>query len=584
MSYRGKVLRVNLSSGDVAKEPLNMSWAEKYFGGPGLADKYLYEELESGIDLLSPANKFIIATGPLTGTNAPCSGRVSITTKSPLNGAILNSYMGGDLAPQLKWAGYDMLIIEGKSEKPAYLLINDDKVEIKDATWLWGKGTYETEDKLHEEYGKGVSVTTIGPAGEKLLTVAIVDSGHRQAARGAPGAVLGSKNLKAIVCSGSKSVGVADMPRFLEAVKKTMKEDLPSKANGWVREGGTPLIVDLTDAVGILPTRNWQDGSFEGSKKINGDRVRERNPQKKACFACPQCCGHYNVLNDVAVEGPEYETLALCGASCGIADLEAVIRFNALCDDFGIDTISTGNIVGFAMEMTEKGIKDFGVRFGDIDNYLKMPELIAYQKGVGKDLSRGVKYLGEKYGGKEFAMQVKGLELPGYDPRGSWSMGLAYATALRGGCHQPAWPAGEEALGDLNPFTIEGKAKIVIRLQNDNAIKWSLPICDFLSLRQETMSELISAAIGREVCVEELKKAGDRIWNVGKLFNLREGFSIADDSLPDRILTEPLKSKRPAGKIFPREEFDVMLQEYYKLRGWDTNGVPTPEKLNELEI
>jgi len=267
-----------------------------------------------------------------------------------------------------------------------------------------------------------------------------------------------------------------------------------------------------------------------------------------------------------------------------VDDIEAIIKFNAECDDVGIDTISAGNIVGFAMEMTERGIKDFGIRFGDIETYLKMPRLIGCQEGMGEELSRGVRYLAQKYGGIEFAMEVKGLELPGYDPRGSWSMGLAYATAYRGGCHMAGFPIASEAFGDMDPFTIEGKAKLTIDAQHYCTIKFSLVLCDFWAVSLETMSELISCVRGREISVAELEKAAERIWNVSRLFNVREGFKSGEDTLPDRIFKDPLKSGTPAGRVLPRDQFDAMLREYYQLRGWDSNGIPTPEKLKELEM
>jgi len=477
-----------------------------------------------------------------------------------------------------------MLILEGQAEKPSYLLVNDDRVEIRDASQLWGKGIFETEALLNKEHGEQAAVLSIGPAGENLVPIASVDSEHRQGARGGPGTVLGSKRLKAIVCSGSKNVIVPDMPGLLKLVKRVIWEDVLTDANLGMYEIGTPQIVELSNAAGVLPTRNFQDGVFEGVKAISWDSMKQFRPQKKACFACALGCGHYIVTKYCSVEGPEYETLALTGSNCGVADLEAVIRFNAECDDLGLDTISAGNVVGFAMEMTEKGIKDFGIRFGDIETYLRMPRLIAYQEEVGKELSRGVRHLAKKYGGTEFAMEVKGLELPGYDPRGSWSMGLAYATAPRGGCHMCAWPIADEAFGNLDPFTIEGKAQLVITGQHYNAIKFSLILCDFWALSLETMSELISCVLGREISVAQLEKAGERILNLSRMFNVREGFRAVDDYLPTRFFDEPLKSGKPKGKTLPREQFDSMLKEYYQLRGWDDMGVPTPEKLKELEI
>jgi len=585
MSYRWEVLRVNLSTGSVAKEPLNKSWTEKYFGGRGLGAKYLYEELEGGIDPLSADNELILATGPFTGTIVPCSGKLAITTKSPATGMILDCSIGGCFAPQLKFAGYDMLIIEGQAEKPVYLSIDNEKVEIHDASHLWSKGIFETESQLHEEHGMGAVVLSIGPAGENLIRFACIGSEYyRQAGRGGIGSVMGSKRLKAVVCSGGKDVTVFDMPRLLELAKKAIREDVLTDTNLWAHVEGTPSIVEMSNSSGVFPTRNYQDGVFAGAQKINADSIQKLRPHKKACFACALGCGNYLCVEDITVEGPEYETLALAGANCGVDDLRAIAKFNADCDDLGMDTISLGNVLGFAMEMTERGMKDFGIRFGDVETYLKMPRLVAYRKGVGKELSRGVKQLAKTYGGAEFAMQVKGLELPGYDPRGSWAMGLAYATASRGGCHMSAWPVADEAFGDLDPFTIEGKAQLVITGQHYNAIKFSLILCDFWALSMDTMSEMVSCVLGREVPTANLEKAGERVWNLLRLFNVREGFKVADDSLPARIFKDPLKSGTPAGRVLPREQFDSMLREYYQLCGWDSEGVPTPEKLKELEM
>jgi aldehyde:ferredoxin oxidoreductase len=568
----------------VKREPLKRDWAEKYFGGRGLGAKYLYEELKEGVAPLSPDNKIILATGPLTGTIVPCSGKLAIISKSPATGVIVDSSIGGTFASQLKYAGYDMLIIEGQANKPVYLAINDDKVEIRSAEYLWGKGIQETEQNLHEKHGIDTAILSIGPAGENLIPFSCAGSGNRQAGRSGIGSVMGSKRLKAIACSGSKDVTVPDMPRFLELIKKIMREDVLSNTNQWVYLTGTPTIVDMSNSSGILPTRNYQDGMFEGARNINAESILKLQPEKKACFACALGCGNYIRVKGGGVEGPEYETLALAGAGCGIDDLEAIARFNAECDDLGIDTISLGNVLGFAMEMTEKGIKDFGVRFGDTATFLKMPKLVAFREGIGQELSLGVKQLSRKYGGSEFAMQVKGLELPGYDPRGSWGMGLAYATASRGGCHMSAWPVADEAFGKLNPFTIEGKAQLVISGQNYNAIKFSLILCDFWALSLNTMSQIMSCVFNRHIPVTELETAGERIWNLLRLFNVREGFKIADDSLPERIFKDALKSGTPAGRVLPREQFDIMLQEYYQLRDWSREGVPTPEKLEQLKV
>ncbi len=584
MSYRWEVLRVNLSTGVANKEPLNEDWARKYFGGRGLAAKYLYEELGEGVDPLSPDNKVILATGPLTGTIVSCSGKLAIVSKSPATGLIVDCSIGGTFASQLKYAGYDLLIIEGQAKKPIYLLINDDRVEIRDAENVWGKGIYETDIILRKQHGTDTSVLSIGPAGENQIPFSCVGSEYRQAGRGSLGSVLGVKRMKAIICSGSKDMTVPDMPRLLDLVKQTIINDVLSDDNIWAYNEGTPMIVELANSSGVLPTRNYQDGVFESAQNINAESIKGLKPEKKACFSCALGCGKYLSLKETAVEGPDYETLALAGSNCGIGDLKAIAEFNAKCDDLGLDTISLGNVLGFAMEMTEKGIKDFGVRFGDVTTYLRMPELVTYREGIGQDLSLGVKQLSQKYGGSEFAMQVKGLELPGYDPRGSWGMGLAYATASRGGCHMSAWPIASEAFGDIDPFTIEGKAQLVISAQDSNAIKFSLILCDFWALSMETMSQIMSCLLDRDVTVAELESAGERIWNLLRLFNVREGFSVTDDSLPERVFKEVLRSGATTGKVLPRDQFDIMLQEYYRLRGWDNRGIPTPEKLAQLNM
>jgi aldehyde:ferredoxin oxidoreductase len=584
MSYTNEILRVNLTTGNIDREPLNKKWANQYFGGRGLGAKYLYEELPKGVDALSPDNKLIFATGPLTGTIVPCSGKLAVITKSPATRAIGDSSIGGTLAATLKFAGYDMLIVEGKAKQPVYLEISDDRVSIHPASELWGKGIGETEKALKAKHGYDSSVLSIGPAGENLIGFSCAGSEDRQAGRCGIGAVMGSKNLKAIVCEGTHSIAVPDMPQFLTFIKDLMVQDTLSETNEWVYSSGTPLIVDMSNAAGILPTHNYQDGTFKGAAGINAEAVQALKPEKRACFACPLGCGNYLHQKHGSVEGPEYETLALAGSGCGIDSLEAIALFNKECDELGLDTISMANVIGFAMELAEKGIRDFGMRFGDEAAFLEAPRLTALSEGVGTELRLGVRELSRRYGGADFAMQVKGLELPGYDPRGSWGMGLAYATASRGGCHMSAWPVAEEAFGDTDPFTITGKALMVANGQNINAIKFSLIICDFWALSLEKMSQIMSCLLNREVPIAELETAGERIWNILRLFNIREGFTTADDSLPKRIFNDALKSGATAGKVLPRDEFEKMLHEYYGIRGWDPQGIPTAAKLAKLEI
>ena len=584
MAYMDKVLRINLTTGKSTTESLNKDWAREYLGGKGLSIKYLYEELKPGIDPLSADNKLILMTGPITGTLVPNSGKLAIASKSPATGTILDCSIGGHFAHELKFAGYDAVIIEGKADKPVYLYIEDDKVELRSAEELWGKGAHETEHIITETLGDFITMA-IGQAGENLLPMACISSElYRQAGRGGIGAVMGSKNLKAVSVRGTGGIKIPDIRKFSAAMNKIKREDTMTDDNMWTYSDGTPMIVDLSQSTGILPTRNFQEGTFDEYKAINSDAVKSVLKVKKACFACPLACSNYVKMGKSEVEGPEYETLALCGSNCGIGDMEAVIEFNRLCDDHCLDTISAGNTVAFAMELTEKGIHDFGIRFGDVEKYLTMPTLIATRQGIGADLALGVKKMAEKFGGRDFAMEIKGLEIPGYEPRGSWAMGLAYGTADRGACHMRAWPAAVEAFGDIDPFTSEGKAELVIGMQDDNSVKFSAIWCDFWAISTERMAEILTLLLGRDITAAELTTIGERIYNLAHLFNEREGFDRKDDYLPARIHNEKLTTGFTAGRSLPKEEYEKMLSEYYKLRGWDENGKITAEKKKELNL
>ncbi|WP_027364383.1 aldehyde ferredoxin oxidoreductase family protein [Desulfotruncus alcoholivorax] len=583
--YQDLVLRVNLTTGKVATESLNKEWARDFLGGKGLGIKYLYEEVGPGVEALSPENKLIFMTGPFTGTIVPCSGKLGIITKSPLNGYILDCSIGGSAAVEIKRAGYDAVIVEGKSDYPVYLLIEDGQVELKEAGDYWGLCCHDTEEKLKKVYGDDYSVLSIGPAGENLVAYACITSDlYRQAGRGGVGAVMGSKMLKAVVVKGTGAVRAADAKKLMDVTYNAYKNDLLTDTNLWAYTDGTPMIVELSQTTGILPTRNFQQGTFDQFANIKSEAVAAAREAKKGCVSCGLGCGNFTRVGEAVVEGPEYETLSIAGSNCGINDLGAIVKFNANCDAFGLDTISAGGTIAFAMEMTEKGIYDFGIRFGDADKYVELPELIAKREGLGAELALGAKKLAEKYGGIEFAMQVKGLEFPGYDPRGAWGMGLAYATAPRGACHMSAWPVADEAYGEGNPFTIEGKAEMVKDLQHYNAAKFSLILCDFWALSFDIMAEMLSALLGEEVTAQSLEQAGERIFNLARLFNTREGLSAKDDVLPARIHRHPLATGSTEGKTLPEEEFIKMLLEYYSIRGWDNNGVPSGEKLQELGL
>lgn len=585
MGYQNKVLRINLSEKKCSNEPLHMEWARKYIGGKGLGIKYLFEELKPGTDPFSPENKLIFMTAPLTGTTVPCSGKLAIISRSPATGTILDCSIGGHIANEIKYAGYDAIIFEGALDTPGYLHIKDDTIAFLSAEDLWGKGSHEAETLLLKKYGKEAKVITIGPAGENLSTMACINSEYyRQAGRGGIGAVMGSKKLKGIVVQGTGGVKVHDISKALQRINEIMKEDTLTDDNLWAYTDGTAMLVEMSQNSGILPTRNFQDGTFEGYNKIDSEAMKKVRSGKKACGSCALGCGNFTKTSRGVVEGPEYETLALCGSCCGIDELDAVVKFNDLCDDMGLDTISVGNTTAFAMEMTEKGIRDFGLKFGEVESYLKVPELIARNEGIGKELGLGTRELAKRYGGEEFAMQVKGLEFPGYEPRGSWGMGLAYATSDRGACHMRAWPAAMEAYGDLDAFTVEGKARLVMDMQHANAVKFSLILCDFWAAGEGAMAEVVNLITGASYTEEDMTLIGERVVNIARAFNMREGFTGAHDTLPGRIFKDALKTGASAGRIIPKKDFDKMLAEYYQLRGWTTDGLIPEEKMAALEL
>lgn len=603
--YAGKILRVDLSKAKVSSEPLNREWTEMFVGGKGLAARYLFEELKPKTDPLSPENILVIMTGPVLATHPHPAGfsKGVVVTKSPLTNTFLDSYFGGSLHAQIKLAGFDGVIIHGRAEKLSYLFIEDGDARIETIENLRGKGTYETTDFLQEETGiKNLKVAAIGPAGENLVKFSCISfERHHQAGRGGSGAVMGSKNLKAVAAKGTGKVEVHDPESFKQFVREITKKEILGPSNEDMRTIGTPVYVDLCNEVGILPTRNFQDGVFESAEKINWDSIKKKLFVKKnGCYKCAMMCRNIVRIPDgqfkgLTLEGPEYETLACAGSNCGIEDLEAIVRFNDLCDDLGLDTISTGDVTAFAMECFEKGLiskedaNGLDLSFGSVEGYLEVSKLIAYRTGIGEILAGGVRSASEKIGkgSERFAVQVKGLELPGYDPRGSVGMALAYATSDRGGCHMRAWPAGYEVFGNLDRFTPEGKAQLVIDAQagqNLMSVKFSLIGCDIVGMDYPTMARIYSLVTGREANEEKLRLIGERIWNLTRAFNVREGFTRKDDTIPGRIVKDPLISGPAKGHVVLMEDFEKMLDEYYRLRGWTKEGIPTRRKLEELGL
>ena len=585
LGYKNCVLRVDLTMKGATMEPLRMDWAEKYIGSKGLAIKYLYEELKPGIDALGPENKLMFTNGPFTGTPVPCSGKLSVAAKSPATGTINDCSIGGHAGIQIKYAGYDAIIFEGKLKEPGYVLIEDGKVAFKDASDLWGLGSHEAEKILADRYGHDYSVLSIGPAGENLVTMSCINSDYyRQAGRGGIGAVMGSKNLKAIVVRGT---GGVEVPNIVEATKRIieiMQQDVLQEDNTFVFDYGTTAFLEACNDGGILPVNNFQDATDEKWVEYNGDVLLQGKKGKRGCGSCGLGCGNFLQIGDAICEGPEYESIAVAGPNAGVRDPEAIVKFNQVADNMGLDTISAGDVIIWAMEMTEKGIHDFGIRFGEADKMIQYLELMAKREGVGADLALGVKACAAKYGGEDFALHVKGLEYPQYEPRGSWGMSLAYAVSDRGACHMRAYaPNVEVFAAAVPPYTAEGKGQMVYELAESNAVKFSLCICDFWgTLNYETMAELLTIVTGRTWTVEEMGEVGRRVINVARAFNQREGFNRKDDTMPKRLAKEALKSGAAAGQSIPQEAFEDMLDQYYDVLGWDRNGMMPDELICQL--
>jgi len=605
--WTGKLLRVDLTTGQSKIEPIPDEWLREYMGGRGLADRYLYEEMDPTVDPLSPENKLIFATGPLTGTPVPCGARYMVVTKGALTDAITTSNSGGHWGPEVKFAGYDLIICEGKSPRPSYIFIYDDHVEVRDASHLWGKTVGETEDGLRDETGlPGLRVACIGPGGENLVRFAcIMNDKHRAAGRSGVGAVMGSKNLKAIAVRGTGGVEIADPAAFMKSVWDMREKMKDSPGRKSFAELGTAATIDMTQAFGGLPTRNFQQGQFEEFENLNGNTIRDtRLVANKACFACTIACGRVCRLGDasdkfmvnmhprnwkMAGEGPEYENAWSLGADCGVGDLDAVLKANWLCNDLGLDPISMGATIAAAMELYENGqVRDDQVEmplnFGSGDALVRMTEATGYREGFGDELAEGSKRMGEKFGNADVFMGTKGQEFPAYDPRGFQGMGVAFATCNRGGCHLRAWTPGPETTGVFDPHTTEGKGEWVANEQNRTTAHDNTGVCLFVGAANGALDVFVpalAAATGVPFTYEEVLKIGERTWNVERLWNLKAGLTRADDTLPKRLLKEAHKEGPSAGITV---NLDAMLPVYYEERGWDQEGVPSEEKLKELGL
>jgi len=611
--YMGKILRVNLSKSKITEEFPDENILRMFLGGSGIATKYLFDEVKKGTDPLGPDNKLIFMTGPLTGTPSPSTGRYIVVAKSPLTGFWGQANSAGFWGTNFKRSGFDGVIFEGISPKPVYLVTDEGKAELEDAKHLWGKNTSETTRLIREEHGERFRVACIGIAGENLVKYAAVinDADHpnwgRAAGRCGMGTVMGSKRLKAIASRGEKKIEVADEDVYREEARKRYD---------WVNQGflkitlevyGTAAILDMVNVRGGLPTRNWQTGVFPGAENVNGTAINENIlTERKPCFACPIACGRLSEIKTGPYaskgEGPEYESLGALGVMCGIDNLEAITLAHFLSNEYGLDVISTGSTIAFAMECYEKGVlteKDTNgleLKFGDPDVMIKLVHKIAKREGIGNLLAEGTKIVSEKLnkGTERFAMHVKGLEMPAYDPRAAKICGLAFVTANRGGCHITGYVEGptfievphlivEEAdVGDILQ-EIPETTKVVKDLEDAFAVFDAVGGCKFMGmvLTAEDWATLISTLTGWEFTASDFRRTGERIYNLERVFNVREGLTRADDTLPKRLLEEPLPEGPAKGQVV---DLEPLLDAYYKFRGWDKNGKPTPEKLKELGL
>ncbi len=615
MAWAKKLLRVNLTKGTCTSEPLNMEWAHKYLGQRGLATKYLVEEVDPKVDPLAPENKMIMTTGPLTGTCASTAGRYSVVTKGALTGAIACSNSGGFFGNEMKNAGWDMIIFEGRAANPVYLLLQDDDAQLIDASDLWGTTVWDTEEHIKKKHGDPmIRVASIGVSGEKGVKFAcVVNDMHRAAGRSGVGTVMGSKNLKAVAIRGTKGVTVEDPKTFLDATNKGKAVLAENAVTGQgLPTYGTQVLMNVINEVGALPTRNHRDVQFEGANNISAEKMAEKRAsdgkanliRNAACFGCTIACGrvsqiertHYTVVDrpqyQMASGGLEYEAAWALGAATGVEDLDALTFANFICNEQGMDPISFGATVGAAMELYEMGVISqeqtggIDLKFGNERALTEIAELTGRGEGFGAEIGLGSKLLCEKYGHPELSMSVKGQEFPAYDSRGIQGMGLTYATSNRGACHLRSYTVSSEILGipeKTDPLETDGKAGLVKAFQDATAAVDSAGICVFTTFAWtlDDIAPQIDAACEGNWTTDSLLEVGERIWNLERQFNLAAGFTGKDDNLPARLVKDAAKTGPAEGKV---NGLAKMLPEYYQVRGWTTEGVPSNETLERLSL
>ncbi len=592
--WNGKILRVDLSTNKVRVQEIDADFALKYIGGRGFAVRILWDELPPGVDPLSPQNKLIIATGPLTGLVGPSTGKLVIAAKSPLTGGYGDGNVGSLAAVHLRKAGYDALVIEGKAKKPSYLYIEDDKVEVLSAEGLWGKSTFETERKLREIHGKDIGVLCIGPAGENLVRYAVVVSQEgRAGGRPGMGAVMGSKNLKAIVVKGTKEIPLANPEEYKKLAGEALSTIPKRPAYEFWRRQGTMMTIEWSQTNSVLPTLNFREGVFDFARLIDGYAMEAMKIEQRGCPNCNMICGNVVLDSTGCPSELDYENVAMLGSNIGLGHLGKVAVLNRLADEYGIDTISLGNVLGFAMEASEKKLIDEKIEWGDFKKIVEVIKDIAYRRGIGDLLAEGVKRISEKIGGdsSKWAMHVKGLEISAYDCHAAIGMALAYGTSPIGAHHKDAWVISWEIKVGRFAYTREKVEKVIEFQRIRGGMFESLVACRLpwieLGFELEWYPKLLKAATGVTITLDDLFTVGDRIYALIRAFWVREFKGKWDRTMdypPARWFEEPLTKGPLKGSKLDRKKYDKLLSMYYEMRGWDERGIPRKTTLEKLGL
>ncbi len=604
LGYAGRILHVDLSSGKTRTELLKEEYAKKYIGGIGLGMRLYLDHSKPGIDPFSPENPLVLATGPLSGSMVPTGGNGhAFVSKSPQTFGVGEAKAHGHFGTEMKRAGYDAIVFYGKAEKPVYLWVDDDAVQLMDGKNLWGKSPQETEDAIKKELKDlYIRVAAIGVAGEKLVRIAcIINEKSRACGRTGLGAVMGSKNLKAIAVRGSKDIAVANKDRLLELVK-IQHERMKGPAARKYRTLGTPENVLVLNALGAMPVNNFTGAVFPGADRISGEYLNERYVAKIiGCSSCAMRCEHITVVPEGPYKGTttriEYEPLWAMGPNCGVGNLDAILKGMDLSNQYGVDAISIGGLISFGMDLYEHGIigKDeagMELKFGNHEAMLEMIKRVSMREGFGDVLAEGVKLAAEKIGKEadKYAVHIKGVEMTGYDIRGLKTAALGYAVSFRGADHNRHGAYGPDVKGSVNRFKAEkGRGKLVRETEDLYTIIDSIIVCKFSRGTYykgfEDLAALYSAVTGIELTPEDLQVAGERINNLGRLINIREGLARKDDTLPWKVMNVPIPDEGPSkGSFVSKEDLNLLLDDYYEVRGWTKEGIPTLEKLNELGL